>query len=149
MVKYLYRFLFLLIVFVLSLYLFAGDIKEGSGKKDYQTIAMGDATYPIISLLLGEVEINQLHGYSNDIDSRLSRDHILPLDDEQSFKVSIKENDYDIKRVDYELYSIYDGKLIESDNIKALEQEGQYKMAKIKFKADLKEGQEYSAKITL
>lgn len=149
MVKYLYRFLFLLTVFVLSLYLFAGDIKEGSGKKDYQTIAMGDATYPIISLLLGETEINQLHGYSNDIDSRISRDHILPLDDEQSFKVGIKENDYDIKRVDYELYSIYDDKLIESDNIKALEQEGLYKMAKIKFKADLKEDQEYSARITL
>lgn len=149
MLNRLYKFLILLIVFFISLYYFGRDIKEEDHENVQETIEMGETTYPIVSILMGDTVINQLHGYSSNVASRMNRESITPLDANQNLTVLITENDYEIKRVDYELYSIYDDKVMESDNIKALEKEDQYKIAKIRFKSELKEEQEYYARITL
>ena len=151
MLKWIYKTIILVVVFIASLYLFSGDIKVENRQAKLETVSMGKATYPTISILLNDVEVNRLHGYSASIDNQMSRESITPIDEEQSFKVSIKENDYEIKRVDYELSSIYDDRVIESDNIKALEQDqtGEVKLAKIKFKSQLEEEQEYNFRLTL
>lgn len=149
MLKHLYKFLILLAVFGFSLYYFSGDIKVEDRQERLETVKMGKTSYPTISIILDNNEVNLLHGYSNYINGRTSREGLLPLDIEQSFKIRINEYDYEIKRVDYELRSIYDDKLIEADNIKALEKEGDNKFAKIRFKSELSNDQEYYARITL
>ncbi len=151
MLKYLYRTIILIAVFVLGLYYFSGDIKVESRQEKIETIAMAETTYPTISILLKDQEVNRLHGYSTNIDSKMNREAITPVDAEQSFKIIINENDYEIRRVDYELHSIYDDRIVESDNIKALENDetGAHKLAKIVLTSQLQQGQEYYIRITL
>ncbi len=149
MLKHLYKFLILLAVFGFSLYYFSGDIKVEDRQERLETVEMGKASYPTLSIILDDYEVNLLHGYSNYVNARTNREGLLPLDNEQSFKIRINEYDYEIKRVDYELRSIYDDKLIEADNIKALEKEGDNKFAKIRFKSELSSNQEYYTRITL
>lgn len=149
MAKHLYKLLILLAVFGFSLYYFSGDIKVEDRREEIETVKMGDASYPTISIELGDNEVNLLHGYSNYVNARMNREAMLPLDNEQSFKIIINEHDYEVKRVDYELRSIYDDKVIEADNIKALEKEGYNKLAKIRFKKELSNDQEYYVRITL
>lgn len=151
MLKHLYKAIILVAVFVVSLYFFSGDIKVENRQAKIETVKMAETTYPTISILLNEIEVNRLHGYSTNVDSRMSREAITPVDGEQSFKILIDENDYEIRRVDYELHSIYGDRIIESDSIKALEKDetGTHKLAKIKFSEQLKEGLEYYIRITL
>ena len=112
MLKHLYKFIILLAVFGFSLYYFSGDIKVENRREKIETVKMGKVTYPTISITLGDNEVNLLHGYSNYVNGRMNREAMLPLNDEQSFKIRINEYDYEIKRVDYELRSIYDDKIV-------------------------------------
>ncbi len=148
MLKYLYKGIILLCIFAGSLYYFGRDIKEEVF--DIQkTIKMDETSFPILAIRLGKAEINLLHGYSNNLNANMVRDSITPLDSDQSFEVVIDGKENDVKRVIYELRSVTDNKLLETDTINALEKEENKKTAKIKFKTELGEGTEYGVKITL
>ncbi|MGB8454835.1 MAG: hypothetical protein WCD89_21215 [Anaerocolumna sp.] len=148
MLKLLYRGIILLGIFATFLYYFSRDIKEEVF--DIQkTIEMEEASFPILTIRLNKDEINLLHGYSNNLNANLVRDSITPLDSDQSFVAVIDGKGNDVKRVIYELRSVVDNKLLETDTINALEKEEDKKTAKIKFKTTLDEGTEYAVKITL
>lgn len=148
MLKLLYRGIILLAVFAGSLVYFGQDMKEEVF--DIQkTIEMSDTTFPIITLRLGEEDINLLHGYSSNLDANLVRESTTPLDDEKSLEVVIDGKGNDVKRLIYELRSVTDNKLLETDTINALEKEDTNKTAKIKIKTELTPNQEYALKITL
>jgi hypothetical protein len=148
MLKHIYKAIILIFVFGVSVYYFSKDMKEQVFKAA-QTIEMSEASFPIITLRLDKEEVNQLHGYSNNLTPNLVRESITPLDSEQSFIVVIDEKENEVKRVIYELRSITDNKLLETDTINALEKEDEYKTAKIKLKTELNQTQEYAVKITL
>ncbi len=148
MLKLLYRIIILLAVFAASLFYFGRDIKEEVF--DIQkTIEMGETSFPILTIRLDKNEMNLLHGYSNNLNANLVRDSITPLDATQSFDVVIDGKENDVKRVIYELRSVSDNNLLETDTINALEKEEDKKTARIKFKSELEDGNEYAVKITL
>ncbi|QHQ60072.1 hypothetical protein Ana3638_04155 [Anaerocolumna sedimenticola] len=148
MLKLLYRIIILLAVFAASLFYFGRDIKEEVF--DIQkTIEMGETSFPILTIRMDKNEMNLLHGYSNNLNANLVRDSITPLDANQSFDVVIDGKENDVKRVIYELRSVADNNLLETDTINALEKEEDKKTARIKFKSELEEGNEYAVKITL
>ena len=148
MLKYLYKGIILLCIFGGSVYYFGRDIKEEVFNTD-KTVQMSETSFPIITLRLGEEEINLLHGYSDNLNANIVRESITPLDSDQSFVVVIDEKENEVKRVIYELRSVDNNKLLETDTINALEKEDERKTAKIKFKTELKEGLEYAVKVTL
>jgi uncharacterized protein YvpB len=148
MLKFLYKIIILLCIFSGSLYYFGRDIKEEVFDFD-KTVEMSETTFPTITLRLGNDEINLLHGYSSNINANLLRESITPIDNEKSFLVVINQQKNDVKRLIYELRSVSDNKLLETDTINALEKEEDKKTAKIKFKTELTEGLEYTVKITL
>lgn len=148
MLKLLYRSIILLGIFAASLYYFGRDIKEE--EFDIQkTVEMGETSFPILTIRLNKDEINLLHGYSNNLSPNLVRDSITPLDENQSFEAVIDGKGNDVKRVIYELRSVQDNKLLETDTINALEKEEEKKTARIKFKTALEENTEYAVKLTL
>lgn len=148
MYKILYRVFILLCVFVGSFYYFSKDMKE-EVPEIQQTIKMDDATFPTLTIRLGEKTFNLLHGYSNNLNANIVRESITPLDGEQSFEVIIDGKGNDVKRVIYELRNVSDNKLIETDTINALGKEENYKTARIKLKENLTDNIEYAVKITL
>jgi hypothetical protein len=131
-----------------SFYYFGKDMKEEVFDA-VQTVEMSKASFPVITLRLNNEEVNLLHGYSNNLPPNLVRESITPISNEQSFVVVINEKENEVKRVIYELRSVADNKLLETETINALDKEGDKKTAKIKFKTELSEEQEYAVKITL
>ncbi|BCJ96712.1 hypothetical protein acsn021_42810 [Anaerocolumna cellulosilytica] len=149
MMKYVYRTLILLCIFAGSLYYFGKDIQEEVSDIEIRTVEMGETTFPLITIRLKDYEINQLHGYSTNLNANIVRENITPLDSSQSFDVVINEKGNNVKRVIYELRALADNKLIETNTINALEKEEEYKTARIKLSEALSPDTEYAVKITL
>lgn len=147
-----YRILILAAVFFGALYYFSGNyLTVRSFDISRDTTEMSEASLPSISLLTGEEEINRLYGYTSNLDWTLIRETITPLDKEKTFTIKIDENRMTVRKLKYELFDVTDQSLLDSGTISALttEEELGCKLAKIKLKAELEEGVEYSIKVTL
>ncbi len=75
-------------------------------KPDIQVSEMPEPTLPTIRLFYGDYEMNELHGYLNDMDSCYMRDMITPLSEDRSFSFTVNTYGQDIDSISYELRSI-------------------------------------------
>ena len=148
MLKHIYRGIILIVVFIAALYYFSGDIKEVVFTMD-NTTTMEAATFPLITIKTGDNIVNRLHGYSSNLDANKIRESVTPLDTAQTFEVMIEQKKYEIKKLNYEVREFVGNALIETDSISVFEDEGEYKLAKIKLKSELTIEKEYAVKITL
>lgn len=148
MLKYIYRIIILIGVFVASLFYFSKDIKEVVFEVDNTTI-MEEATFPLVTLKSGEEEINLLHGYSSNLNANKLREVVTPIGMDQSFEVIIDQKEYNIKKLNYEIREFIDNELVESDSVSVFDESEKGKTAKIKFRTELIPEREYAVKITL
>ncbi len=148
LLKHIYRTLILLGVFIASLFYFSRDIKEVTFDVD-NTIEMSEATFPVVTIGVGEDVINLLHGYSSNLNANTIRESVSPLDEKQELEVIIDQGDYLIKKLNYELRDLVGNRLIESDSVSVFSQDGEKLRAKIKLKEELEVEKEYALKITL
>ncbi len=148
MIKYIYRVIILIAVFIGALYYFSGDIKVVVFDVD-NTTEMESATFPLVTMKSGENNINLLHGYSTNLAANKIRETVIPLNTEKVFEVVIKEEAYDIKKLNYEVREFVGNALVETDSVSVFEEAGSQKTAKIKLKAELEAEKEYAVKITL
>ncbi|MDF2511462.1 MAG: putative rane protein [Herbinix sp.] len=148
MLKQLYRIIILIIVFIASLYYFSRDIKEVVFNID-NTTKMEAVSYPLVTIKTGDTTINLLHGYSSNLDANKVRETVTPVNLDQTFEVLINEENYVIKKLNYEVREFSGNSLIESDSVSVFEEAGEQKTAKIKLKSQLQEEKEYAVKITL
>lgn len=148
MLKYIYRIIILIAVFIASLYYFSSDIKEVVFDVN-NTTTMEDATFPLVTIKTGDNSINLLHGYSTNLEANKLREAVTPVDPDQSFEILINEEAYDIKKLNYEIREFVGNKLIETNSISVFEENGEEKTAKIKLKTELEQEKEYAVKITL
>jgi hypothetical protein len=146
--KHIYRAIILIAIFVASLSYFGRDIKEVVFDIDNTTV-MEEATFPLIAIKTGENRINLLHGYSSNLAANIMRESVTPINLEQSFEVLINQEEYDIKKLNYEVREFVGNALIEADSVSVFEENGEEKTAKIKIKAELEVKKEYAVKITL
>lgn len=148
MLKYIYRTIILIGIFVASLSYFSKDIKEVVFDVN-NTIVMEDATFPLVTLKSGEEEINLLHGYSSNLDANKIREAVTPIGLDQAFKVIIDQNGYNVKKLNYEIREFTENELIESDSVSVFDEDKEEKTAKIKIRTELAREKEYAVKITL
>lgn len=148
MLKQIYRVIILIGIFIAALSYFSRDIKEVVFDIDNTTV-MENATFPLVTIKTGDNEINLLHGYSTNLDANKLRETVTPLGLNQDFEVLINQEDYDIKKLNYEVREFVDNVLIESDSISVFDEVDRQKKAKIKLKTELIPEKEYALKITL
>ena len=110
---------------------------------------MSEATFPVVTIGIGEDVINLLHGYSSNLNANTIRESVSPLDEKQELEVIIDQGDYLIKKLNYELRDLVGNRLIESDSVSVFSQDGEKLRAKIKLKEELEVEKEYALKITL
>jgi hypothetical protein len=146
--KYIYRVIILIAVFVAALSYFGRDIKQVVFDIDNTTV-MEDATFPLVTIKTGDNRINLLHGYSSNLAANLLRESVTPLDFDKTFEVLISQENYDIKKLNYEVREFVGDALIETDSVSVFEESKEDKTAKIKIKAELASDKEYAIKITL
>lgn len=148
MLKNIYRIMILIGIFIASIYYFSKDIKEVVFDFNNTTI-MEDATFPLVTLIVGGDEINLLHGYSSNLNANKLREAVTPISIEQSIEINIRQMDYDIKKLNYELREFHGNELIESSSVSVFDEQEASKIAKIKFREELTVEKEYAVKITL
>ena len=90
-VRFIYKFLLVLSVFFASLVFFSSGIKESIFDNEKQTVTMKEASFPLISMEVEGIEMNLMHGYAANLDSKVIRDCIIPVTGERSFTVNIDE----------------------------------------------------------
>lgn len=148
MLKHVYRIIILIGVFIASLYYFGKDIKEVVFDIDNTTI-MEEATFPLVKLRTEGVIINQLHGYSSNLDANSIREALTPIGPEGAFELIIEEKEYEIKKLNFEVREFIGNKLIEKGSVSVFDEENDVKIAKIRLGNDLQNDKEYALKITL
>lgn len=146
--KYIYRGIILIAIFVGALYYFSKDIKEVVFSVD-NTTTMEDATFPLVTIKTNDKEMNMLHGYSSNMSANKIREAVTPLGADQIFEVLFQNEKLKVKKLNYEVRDFASNKLIESASVSVFEDSGDYKSAKIKLNASLTKGKEYAVKIAL
>ena len=147
-VRFIYKFLLVLSFFFASLVFFSSGIKESIFDNEKQTVTMKEASFPLISMEVEGVEMNLMHGYAANLDSRVIRDCIIPVTGERSFTVNIDERGSNVKKLKYQIFNI-DGRQKEEDSFTILEDGEGKKNQKISLKETYETGAEYILKLTL
>lgn len=147
MLKHIYRFLVLVIVFVAAIFLMGNNIKEEEVESG-ATTTMASTTFPVMYIETDRGLMNPLHGYSTNIDANMIRETITLIDNDQSVTISIDQKKSVVKKINYEIRDSNEYTLIEQGSISALTETDDNKLAKIKIKETLEENKEYAIKIT-
>jgi len=142
------RLLLVIIVFVAALIFFASGIKETIFEDEQKSVDMKEASFPFIYMEVAGRDINLLHGYAANLDSRLIREAITPVTEERSITVHVVEDGSDVKKLKYEISTV-EGREKENGSFTLLEDGAGEKSAKIDLRETYETGDEYILKITL
>lgn len=113
------------------------------------TTEMEDATLPMMHLYIGDTKVNELHGYTVQMDASYMRDTITPVGDTMEIPADIQTYGMEIDAISYKIRSI-DGKdLIADSDITNYKEEGGKISIEIPIQNLIKEGQEYNLIIEL
>lgn len=146
--KYIYKILFLILLFLGSVYFMSKNIREISVSMD-ALVEMQQARLPIVILKSQGYSMNLLHGYSSNLSDELFRENVTPIDAGKELGICINEYETPIIRLKYEIRDVETGELLENNSISALNQEDGVKNARISLSCAMENGKEYTAKITL
>lgn len=82
------------------------------------TSAMEPCTFPTITVLYGEKQINQLYGYDGEMLANYMRDTITPLDKDGKLTIRINTYGRAITGIGYEVRSLDTSRLVEDSKVK-------------------------------
>lgn len=147
--KHIVRFLILIVVFAASVFFFGSRIGTKSFSKTIETVELGEAALPTVSVVTCGEKISCLYGYTSNLDTTLNRADLIPVDSNMEFMLDINEYDMTIRRLKYEIMDVSGKEELDSGTINAFDKDGVHKKVRIRVKADLQEGTEYAVRVTL
>lgn len=104
----------LILVFIGALIIFS--IMTNKVNKDLTT-TMDEASLPIMQFVYNDVEINELHGYVQEMDMLSMRDGLVPLDSNRGLHLEILTYGNEVDTLSYKIRSINSERLlVEEDN---------------------------------
>ncbi|MDO4555838.1 MAG: hypothetical protein Q4B70_11920 [Lachnospiraceae bacterium] len=136
----------LLLAFFVSL---AGFNYYYAEKKNEGASEMTKPTLPVLSIRSGEYEINQMYGYVDEVDEALLRESITPVDGSNQIQVVLKDYDYDITAVYYQVLYGSDSTVLEEGVLNKLSEEDGIKTQTLTLENVLDEKEEYLVKFTV
>lgn len=131
----------LIAAFVLTVFL---TNKWKNAGMDEVSAEMDRPTLPLVYMIVGEREINCLHGYTSSIDVSLFHDSITPVGTDKSLKFRLENLDMEFNSVGYEVRSVDGESLIENGSVDDLEKNNGSFYATTTLRMDLSEMEEYS-----
>lgn len=146
--KVIYRVIILFLIFCGSFYFMSRNIKEVNIELA-ETVSMPDAAFPTAAMETQGHVMNRMHGYTGSLNAVQMREGITPLEPDQSVILRIQENESEIKKVKYALFSIRGERLMEYGTITALDTTEEGKSVKIKFKNEIPKDTECALEIIL
>ena len=148
MKKKLYYGVILIVIFLIVmavLFFWPKDNKEDSNKN--RTV-MSEAVLPIIYSYYGDIRMNPLHGYVEDMDTIAMRDTLTPLEEDRKLKLDIDTFGAEVSRISYEIRTMDMGRILENTEVKDWEKASVIE-AVLQIENLLTEDEEYRLTINL
>lgn len=130
----------LLVIFIFALLVFG---KLMNHTNEDLTTEMEAATFPVISLYQDDVEINELHGYANEMDAAYMRDTITPIATDRKLPISIRTYQTAVDTISYEIRSLDAERLIATADVNTYEEKRGRIWAECEIQNLLESGEEY------
>ena len=141
MIKSIIKGIYLVIIFLASLFLVSHFINRGNTD---MTMEMGKATFPIVYTVLDGNQINAMHGYSQEMESAYIRHTITPLTNGRGITVAVDKYDSQIHGMSFEVRSIDGSRLIEDTEITDYTEQGDRISASFNLKDLIDTNTEYT-----
>lgn len=107
-------------IFALALMILSRVMNQGNTD---MTTEMGEATYPVLSMYVGEYRVGCLHGYAQNMESAYLRDNLQPVDEDRKIEVRIDTYGRQIDSIGFEVRSLDGERLVESTPVEKYEEE--------------------------
>lgn len=134
----------LIVVFIIGIYFLT--LFRGKENVD-QLTTMAAPTLPIIYLTTFDENMNELHGYTTDMEANYMRDTLTPLAKDRILSVTINNYGQDIKKISYEVRSLDTTRLVEQTQVTDFKSNGNTTSTVFDIKNLLEEDKEYILKI--
>lgn len=121
MVKYIYKTVILLFVFVGALYYFGRQMETDISDRGVQ-VEMGSETYPYLQLGIQGHRINTLYGYSAPMEPDIIRESMTPLNIEKKITVYLGKATSYLTSLQYRIIDKETGEIYETGEPSALKQ---------------------------
>ena len=110
---------FLGCIFALALVLLSTLMNQGNTD---MTTEMGEATYPVLSMLVDTYRVGSLHGYAQNMDCAYLRDNLQPVGEDRRISVQIDTYGQKMEEIAFEVRSLDGERLIESTPVETYEE---------------------------
>ena len=141
MKKFLIKGLIVVTMFFLSLFVISGVMNKGNTD---MTVEMADATFPVISLGYAGRQINELHGYREEMEVNYMRDSITPLGSGRQISLNMDCYGRKVEELSFEVRTMDGQRLIENTVVEEFTLEGDALQADFILKDLIDSGKEYS-----
>ena len=146
MLKFLRKFLILLVVFVLGV---AGTAFLMNNETTDDRSDMNNPTLPEVMVDFGGNLSNRMYGYKQKMQADYVRDCVTPLDTTKALSLVVNPYDAKVKSLSYEIRTSDGSKVLENRKIKSLKSSENYLRTDIEITSPLLMNQEYSLQILL
>jgi len=140
MKKFLIKGAIVLAVFIAALFTISNIMNKGNTD---MTVEMAKATFPVITLHHGGWEVNELHGYADEMDVNYMRECITPLSVGRKLNLTMDTHARQIRELSFEVRSIDGERLIENSKITDYEEANGVLTASLQLKDLIEDNKEY------
>ena len=137
----------LLVIFILGVFVFSG-IMNNKETTDNKTDMEG-AKMPVLSMEYMGMEVNQMHGHVQEMQTSNMRDHLTPIEKDKNITVCIRPYGHKIKSLVYEIRTSDGSKVVENAKIKNFEEDEDLLKASFTMQNSILMNQEYALVLTL
>ncbi len=132
--------------FLISLVLFSITTNQANTEL---MASMQEASLPTISFYYGQTQLEELHGYVNEMEVSGMRDSILPLDSTREMEIEIATYGRDIDSITYQVRSTDGSRLVADGSVSDFVLDGQTIQVSFQVQNLLTEDEEYALVIIL
>lgn len=144
--KHVYRGVVLFVVFIVSTAFMQRYMKDVTISFD-KTVAMGDATFPLLYIQNGDSVVNEMHGYSSSLGAMNVRESMTFMDGSKKIVVRISDKGNTIRKIKYETRLASDNEVNETGSTTKIEQDKTGKYVTIELAESYQQGKEYAMKL--
>lgn len=128
------------LVFILAVLIFG---KMTNHTNEDLTMEMEQATLPVIFLYQNDRALNELHGYSGEMNAAYMRDTITPVGEDRKLPIAIQTYQTAVDTISYEIRSLDAERLIANAEVTSYEEKRGKITAELEIQNLLEDGEEY------
>lgn len=136
----------LIVIFISAMVIFSMLMNKENKE---QTTTMDSASLPVMQFMYGDKVLNELHGYTQEMDMLSMRDGLMPLSDSRQLELKVTTYGNKIDQISYKIRSMNNERLLVEVEDAEIVNSGDFVNCKIQLPSLFEKDVEYNMEITL